>query len=102
MREESLVAGAEWDGEWSRSGELEFGNQKSSRLSGRQEVACEPNRRMGAESKLIDHPVPHVIDVPKVHWMVSSILIPAWILQARTTKVKLRGRLHRGSGGGSR
>ena len=53
---------------------------------------------MGARSKLIDHLVPAVIDVPKVYRMISSRSVAVWTLQTRASRVKVKGREHRGSG----
>jgi len=50
----------------------EIGDECNSRLNGRLEVACEPNSRVGTESKLVDDPVPLAIKVAKMYWMVSS------------------------------
>jgi len=64
------------------------------------EVAGEPNSGIGAESELIDHPVPLAVDVPKVHWMVSSRPIHDWTLHTWASEVKVLGYegLHQGPG----
>ena len=55
------------------------------------EVACEPNGGIGTESKLMDHPVPLAIDIPKVYGMISSKLISMWTLHIWTSEVKVKG-----------
>ena len=59
------------------------------RLNGRLEVACEPNSRVGAKSKLMDDPVPLAKEVPNMYWMISSRLIPMWTLYVRATEMEV-------------
>ena len=67
------------------------GGCNNSRLGGRLEVVCEPNGGIGAESKLVDHPVPLTIDIPKVYGMVSSRLISMRTLHVWAREVKVKG-----------
>ena len=64
--------------------------ESNSRLNGGLEVACEPNSGEGTKSKLMDHLVPLVIDVPKIYWMISSRSVPKWILRARATETEVK------------
>ena len=72
----------------SRNDKLLFAADDS-RLSGRFEVACEPNGGIGTESKLVDHPVPLAIDVPEMDWVVSSGSISMWALHVWASEVKV-------------
>ena len=61
--------------DWLRNSKQEFVSNDS-RLGRRSEVAGKPNSGVEAEPKLVDHPVPLVVNVPEMYRMVSSKLIP--------------------------
>jgi len=56
------------------------------------EVACEPNGGIGTKSKFVDHPVPLVIDVAKMYWVISSRPISVRVLQTWASEVKVTRR----------
>ena len=47
----------------------------------------------------MDDPVPLVIDVPEMYWMISSRLIPMWALHVRASEIEVTGldEVHRDS-----
>ena len=57
-------------------------------MSGAFDVAGKPNSGIGTESKLVDHLVSPVIDIPEMYWVVSSRPISIRILHIRASKVK--------------
>ena len=59
-------------------------------MSGPLKVARDPNSGIGAESRLVGHPVSIAIQIPEMHRMVSSRLISSRILYyIRTGEVKV-------------
>jgi len=80
------------------SGIINISGRSNSRLNGRLEVACEPNSRAEAKSQFVDDPVPLVIEVAKMYWMVSSRSVPTWILHCWDREIEFDGG-HRGSQG---
>ena len=55
------------------------------------EIACEPDGGIGTKPKFVDHSVPLVVDVPEVHWVVSSRLVPVRALYFRTSEIEVTG-----------
>jgi hypothetical protein len=53
------------------------------------EVACKPDSGIGAKPKLVDHPVPLVIDVTKVHRVVSPWSISVWAFHFWASEIKV-------------
>ena len=69
-------------------------------MSNRLEVACKPDRRIGAKPELVDYSVPLVIDVTEMYWVVPSWLVTVWAFRVWTSEIKItRGEgFHRNSG----
>ena len=67
-----------------------------SRLNSRLEIAREPNSGVDTEPKLVDYPVPLMINVPEMYRMVSSKSIPTWTFHSVPNEVKVprRGGFH--------
>jgi hypothetical protein len=61
------------------------------RLSGGFEVACEPDSGIGTKPKFMNHPVPLVINIPEVYWVVPSRPISVWTLQSGSGEVEIKG-----------
>ena len=75
------------------SGEAYYGKRIPHvlRLSGRLEVACKPDGGIGTKPKFVDHSVPLAVDVPEVHRVVPSRLVPVRTLRFRTGVVEVTG-----------